>query len=726
MHKRMLRILFVEDSHGNFERLAAPVRDKFNMEYSRVGCGKMLQRTLRSREWDVVICCFARAEEQVINAIAKIRSINDNTPLIVVSGSVTEEEAFRIMAAGANAAVPERDLVWLNSIIEKEMQEADLRRDAIQTRTALLESETMHRTLFEQASDGIFICDAKGSLLTANKGICKLLGYTLAELMMIRLGDFLVENEQGNASIFSLISNHDLVGLTERMLRRKEGVLLHVEISAKMLSGTRLQAIVRDITKRKRAVESLKFNEERFRKIFEEGPSGIHLVSPSLKMIRVNRALCRMLGYDEEELIGRNFVDMLHPKDVDVSMKYIVDVLAEKIDSYSLERRYIGKKTNVIWANTSASLIRDSQGEPLYWMGIVENITEKKLAETALQGALSELNLLKNRLQAENVYLQEEIRLSNNFDEIIGKNKGVRKALRRVEQVAATDSTVLVLGETGTGKELIARAVHDLSQRKNRPLVKVNCAALPASLIESELFGYEKGAFTGASQQKIGRFELADKGTLFLDEIAELHAGLQAKLLRVLQDGEFERVGGTKTIKVDVRLITATNRDLKDEIRDGRFRADLYYRLNVFPVELPALRDRKDDIAALAKFFVLKYAKKMGKNIDTIGKRTLDSLVNYGWPGNIRELENIIERAVICSNRNRLVLDGIMHSSLDDVPGQDECRTLQEVEKDHIHKALKMTNWVIAGRSGAASLLGLHPNTLRSRMEKLGIKRSYN
>ena len=283
-----------------------------------------------------------------------------------------------------------------------------------------------------------------------------------------------------------------------------------------------------------------------------------------------------------------------------------------------------------------------------------------------MKNALLELQELKDRLELENKYLQQEIKLEHNFEEIISKSKRFRKVLNQLEQVAATDATVLILGESGTGKELIARAVHNVSKRKDRALVKVNCAALPATLIESELFGHEKGAFTGALGRKIGRFELADGGTLFLDEIGELPLELQPKLLRVLQEGEFERLGNPETKKVNVRIIAATNRDLIEEVNKGNFREDLFYRLNVFPLEIPPLRERKEDIPLLASHFLLKYSSAFGKKVDSIGQTSINHLSNYSWPGNVRELENVIERAVITTTGNKLNLEEIPSKKIDE------------------------------------------------------------
>jgi formate hydrogenlyase transcriptional activator len=345
-----------------------------------------------------------------------------------------------------------------------------------------------------------------------------------------------------------------------------------------------------------------------------------------------------------------------------------------------------------------------------------------EVANTELKTRLKEIESLKNQLQAENKYLQEEIRLNHNFDEIVSKSKGFHKVLQQIEQVASTDATVLIQGESGTGKELIARAIHNISQRSRKPLVKVNCATLPANLIESELFGHEKGAFTGALERKIGRFELADGGSIFLDEIGELPVELQAKLLRVLQEGEFERLGNPRTMRVNVRVIAATNRNLEQAIHKKELREDLYYRLNVFPVICPPLRDRKEDIPLLVKHFCQKHETKIGKKITQIPARVMDTLVAYDWPGNIRELENIIERALILS-RNGALEYGEWLPAERKMGKVGASRKLDEVEKEHILEVLKKTGWKVSGERGAARILGLNATTLEARMKKLGISR---
>jgi transcriptional regulator with GAF, ATPase, and Fis domain len=348
---------------------------------------------------------------------------------------------------------------------------------------------------------------------------------------------------------------------------------------------------------------------------------------------------------------------------------------------------------------------------------------EQALKQTAheLQAALAEVEQLKNRLQIENVYLQEEIKTEHNFEEIIGRSAALKKVLRGAEQVASSDATVLIRSETGTGKELVARAIHNLSQRKDTPLVKVNCGAIPANLVESELFGHEKGAFTGALQRRIGRFEMADGGTIFLDEVGELPSDTQVKLLRVLQDGEFERVGSSKPVKVDVRVIAATNRNLGAAIKEGAFRQDLFYRLNVFPLDIPPLRERKTDIPLLVNFFINKFGKKMGKDIKGVSKATLERMESYSWPGNVRELQNVIERAVVTASSSTIEIDDSILGA--DSTSHADLEALQQVERAHIIRVLKQTNWVVHGDAGAAAILRINPSTLRFRMQKLGIKR---
>ena len=448
----------------------------------------------------------------------------------------------------------------------------------------------------------------------------------------------------------------------------------------------------------------------------------------------VNEAARKMLGWELSELVTKPQHDIIHHTKPDGShyeAKYCPIYAAFK------DGKIHRVDTEVFWRKDGTGFpveyvstpIRDDKGNLMGAVVAFRDITERKEAERAiqksntdLQKALTEVEQLKTRLEQENIYLQQEIKLTHNFEEIISQSKKFRKVLTQVEQVAVTDSTVLILGESGTGKELIARAVHNISKRKERALVIVNCAALPSTLIESELFGHEKGAFTGAFARKIGRFELADGGSIFLDEIGEIPLELQSKLLRVLQEGEFERLGSTKTTKVNVRVIAASNRDLQMAVEKGEFREDLYYRLNVFPIKLLTLRERKEDIPLLAQHFLLKHGTRIGKQIGAITQKVMDALIKYSWPGNVRELENIIERAVIITRGNKLDLGDSIPKNIG-VLQKENITTLEENERSYILKALEFSNWKISGERGAAKLLGIKRTTLESRIKKLNIQR---
>jgi formate hydrogenlyase transcriptional activator len=359
-------------------------------------------------------------------------------------------------------------------------------------------------------------------------------------------------------------------------------------------------------------------------------------------------------------------------------------------------------------------------------VGFLQHVANQVAVAVENALAFQEIGALNDRLHRENVYLEEEARAENNFGDIVGESVALRRVLKGVETVAPTDSTVLIRGETGTGKELIARALHELSPRQGRTFVKLNCAAIPTGLLESELFGHEKGAFTGAISQKVGRFELAHQGTLFLDEVGDIPPELQPKLLRVLQEQEFERLGSTKTIKVDVRLVAATNRDLARMVADGTFRADLYYRLNVFPVVLPPLRERPEDIPRLVRHFTQRFARRMGRQIETVPSEVINALVRYPWPGNIRELQNVIERAVILSPGPSLQVPpgDLQPAATQAAAPAPEAVTLADAEREHILEALSETGGVLGGPEGAAARLGMKRSTLYKKMKKLGISRS--
>lgn len=433
----------------------------------------------------------------------------------------------------------------------------------------------------------------------------------------------------------------------------------------------------------------------------------------------VNEAACQHLEYTREELTSTTIYEL--------NSKWITkeefDGLFQRLrkeQHLSFEIQHHTKTGKDIPVEVSMNYIQYEGVE--FSCSFARDITQRKKADRHLRIALEEVERLRTQLEQEKSYLQEEIQLANNFEEIISQSEKFRPILAQVEQVAATDASVLIVGETGTGKELLARAIHNLSNRTNRSLVKVNCASLPAQLIESELFGHEKGAFTGALNQKIGKFELADGGTLFLDEIAEIPFRLQAKLLRVLQENEFERLGCTSTRKVDVRVIASSNRNLEEMVAQGSFRSDLYYRLNVFPLQVPPLRERKEDIELLLRFFVKKHGARVGKNVEKIPQRIVTALQAYDFPGNVRELENMVERGLILTKGKQLSLGNWMPQQKN-VKATQEILSLKEQEKKHILMALELTKWRVSGQHGAAKLLDIKPTTLEARMRKLGIKR---
>jgi PAS domain S-box-containing protein len=475
------------------------------------------------------------------------------------------------------------------------------------------------------------------------------------------------------------------------------------------------------------ANEALARSEERFRDLFDEAPIAYVHEGLDSRFIEANRTAMRILGLKPEEIAGMTGKSLVpDTPDAQRALSGWLDAMGRGTATtgtvLELRRKDDGKP---VWIQCWSRRAPDGS----YTRTMFIDLTDRVLMEQE-----------KARLEAQNTYLLEEIKETHNFEEIVGPSRSLAEVIEKVKLVASTDSSVLILGETGTGKELVARAVHSNSERRSRPLVKVNCAALPSGLIESELFGHEKGAFTGATDRRIGRFEIAHGGTIFLDEIGDMPPDVQVKLLRVLQEHEFERVGGSVPIKVDVRVISATNRDLVRSISQGAFRQDLYYRLNVFPIQLPPLRERREDIPPLVHYFVRRFSLKIGRKITRIQRETMERMISYNWPGNVRELENVIERAVILSRGSELevapdVLPEMAAAAHTQAaaprPAHEENRSvapspqsIDQVERNHILEVLMRTNWRIEGADGAAALLKLNPSTLRSRMKKLGVQRS--
>ncbi len=562
-------------------------------------------------------------------------------------------------------------------------------------------------------------------LKESNKAYAQVVGYKRKEDMLgMRFSEIIPPSiPENTAAVKQFIrSGYNLRDfVTLEFYKEKKFIILN-NVKGVIKDGQllRIWGTSRDITAQKAAEDQLRKTELRYRTVANftynwetwENPDGSYnYVSPSFE---------RITGYPAQQLVNRPKLlnEIILPDDLTPYQEH--SQAAHSLnETGEIQFRIRAKNGQTRWIEHICQSICGDQGEFIGVRASNRDITDKKQAEIEIRGAYEEIKQLKNQLEAESAYLQDEIKLEHNFGNIVGKSEALKYVLNRVEQVAPTDSPVLVMGETGTGKELMARALHKLSPHGRRALVKVNCAALPGELIESELFGREKGAFTGATTTQVGRFELAKGSTLFLDEIGELPLELQAKLLRVVESGEFERLGSSRTLHSDVRIIAATNRHLEEEVKKGRFREDLWYRLKVFPITVPPLRERKEDIPMLVKWFLDQLTRKMGKSVSEIPKRTMQMLQQYPWPGNIRELKHAIESALITARGTKLNFD--IPSIGDTAPS--DFKTFEEMELYYILSVLKARNWKIGGENSAASTLGMHVNTLRGRMKKLGIKR---
>jgi len=571
--------------------------------------------------------------------------------------------------------------------------------------SALRAREQHFRILVEQATDGIFVTDGQGRYLDVNTAGAQMLGYSREEILRLSIGDVVAKDEIDRISPEIMRFAAGSVIRSEWIMRRKDGSFFPAELCGKQLPDGRLQGILRDITERKQAEVEMRRSEERFRVALKDSPITVFNQDNEL---RYTWAYNPQL-YWQHDLIGKTDEEILGTKKASGLTNLKRKVL----------RTGLPVREEVVVPSNGKRFAFDASLEPLFDAeGKVVGITGACVDIAKLRELADRLQASTDRLEEEKVYLEKEIRTELGFADIIGESPALGEVLKKVRVVAPTDSTVLLLGETGTGKELIARSLHSLSSRQEKTFVKLNCAAVPSGLLESELFGHEKGAFTGAVTQKVGRIELADKGTLFLDEIGELPLELQPKLLRVLQDREFERLGSVRTLRVDVRIISATNRDLEQDVAAGDFREDLYYRLHVFPIHLPPLRERKEDIPILARHFMKKHAARMGKQVDIIPDETIRILKAWNWPGNIRELENMIERMIILSNGRTLVAPPA-ELNAEDRPTADD---LGEMEREHIIRVLRETNGVLSGASGAAVRLGLKRTTLQSMLKRFGIE----
>jgi formate hydrogenlyase transcriptional activator len=587
------------------------------------------------------------------------------------------------------------------------------------TEEALKASEEMFRTLVHGVKDcAIFMLDPEGRVSSWNAGAQRIKGYTTEEI----LGQY-----------FSIFYPQEDVktGKPERTLKiaaaegrfedegwrvRKDGSRFWADVLITAVRGENgellgFAKVTRDFTERREAEERLRASENRFRSLFEFSPDAIIVAGQNGEIAEVNGQVERFFGYQRGELIGQA-VEILVPE------RFRTAHTGQRM-SYTAhpQTRPMGVGLALYGRRKDGSefpvdiMLSPVHADSELTLAVIRDLSEKVRTERELE-----------RKEWEKQYLEEELNLEHSFEDIVGESDKLKRVLKQVETVAATGVTVLILGETGTGKDLIARAIHQLSPRKGRTFVKLNCAAIPTGLLESELFGHEKGAFTGAISQKIGRVELAHQGTLFLDEVGDLPPELQPKLLRALQEKEFERLGGTRTIPVDVRLIAATNRNLEKMVADREFRSDLYYRLRVFPVTVPPLRERREDIPLLVRYFVAQHARRMDKHIESIPSDVMKALAKWSWPGNVRELENFIERSVILTKGPALRVPFAELEISGPEPSGDDS-TLETREREHILKVLRESKGVIAGPHGAAARLGLKRTTLNSKLKKLGIGR---
>lgn len=585
------------------------------------------------------------------------------------------------------------------------------------------------RRIFESIPDAVVCTDQRRRIVMVNPATERIFGFQEEELLD-RGTDCLYNSRED----FLRQSSERLDGDPaqfhkpfETTMKRKDGTTFPAETVCTVVGDGEDDFIsylklIRDISERKELENNIRHLELTFRTVADFTYDWECWIQPDGNFRYVSPSCLRLTGHPVEDFMADAslFRKIIHPDDRPVWDKHHHESTANA-GLREVQFRIIRDDGVVRWIEHACQPVRGDHGELLGFRSSNRDITTRKDYEQELHQALVEIKNYQEQLEAESAYLRDEIRVRLNYDNIIGCSNAMQYVFFKIEQIRDSDATVLLLGETGTGKELIARAIHNSSPRKDRSLVKVNCATLSANLIESELFGHEKGAFTSADRKHIGRFEFADKGTMFLDEIGELPLELQAKLLRVLQEGEFERVGSSRTITVDVRVIAATNRNLEKDVQQGLFRKDLWYRLNVFPITAPPLRDRVEDIPQLVRYFMEIFGRRQRKNITNIPAGVMTRLVKYPWPGNVRELENVIERAVLNTARETLVLaDELQHPSENQ---ETTLPTLMEMERNYLIEVLEKTNWKVSGKNSAAEILGLQRSTLRAKIKKHKIRK---
>lgn len=608
---------------------------------------------------------------------------------------------------------------------------------------ALQESEERFRSMFETASIGMAITDFEGHLLQVNRSYEQMAGYTAEELRTLTFLDLTHPDDRpySRQVMEDLLTGRRESHHFEKRCLRKDGTLLWLHVTDSIIKDQSgkpryLVGMAVDITERKLVEEVLRKSHQDYATLVASIDGIVWEVDVQTFMFTfVSNKAERLLGYPIEQWLTEPtfWMDHIDPEDRELAVNLCVTATKEKRD-HDFEYRMIAADGRTVWLRDIVNVVAE-KGECVKLRGVMVDITERKQAEAKLKETLEEIRRLKAQLELENAYLLEEVVEAKAFGELVGQSAALKRIVSQIDIVAPTDATVMILGETGTGKELVAREIHNRSRRKDQAMIRVNCASVPKELYESEFFGHVKGAFTGAIKDRAGRFEAADGGTLFLDEIAEIPLELQSKLLRALQEKQYERVGDDTTKRVDVRIIAATNRDLKQEVDAGRFRRDLYYRLNVFPIQVASLRDRREDIPLLAAHFVDVSVRELGCACPRLTQAGIARLQGYDWPGNIRELRNVIERAVILARGGALDFDlpitasaavQSLSSSQEGEKAAPEILSEPELrrrDRENLLAALNRTDWKIYGPSGAAELLGMKPTTLLSRMKLMGLKR---
>jgi PAS domain S-box-containing protein len=732
-----LRILSLEDDPNDAELIEELFHTEgIACEVSRVDSEPAFSASLAQGEFDLILADYTLPTFDGLSALKLVMDVCPDVPFIFVTGTLGEEVAIDALKVGATDYVLKTRLSRLVPSALRAMREATERAERKRAEKALRRSEAYLAEAQRLSRTGSFGWNVLTAEHTWSDETYRIFGYDPAtiptdELILQRTHP---EDRESVRQVIHRASNGASAFNLEYRLLMDDGSIKHVHVVAHLQpvddpADLRFVGALTDITDARRAEKALRWSEGYLAEAQKLTHTGSWAWSALAQQgIYWSQEHYRLFGFDPEMGIPTDqaFFERIHPDDHDWVFGVLKKAMIHEPSDYELEFRILLPGGEVKHIRSTGHPVVDASGQFVEFIGTAMDVTAQHEARASLEAAFAEIKTLKDQLFKENIALRDEIVQTSMFEEIVGESPALEAVLARVTKVAPTDSTVLVTGETGTGKELIARAIHKLSPRAARAFVSVNCAAIPTSLISSELFGHEKGAFTGATQRRLGRFELAEGGTIFLDEVGELPPETQIALLRVLQERAFERIGGNKVIAADVRVIAATNRNLQHLIEDGAFRGDLYYRLNVFPIEMPPLRQRREDIPLLVEYFIDRYSSKAGKKIRGMEKSTLERLTSYAWPGNIRELQNVIERSIVLCESETFTVDASWLSVNGDDPDRAP-RTLLRIspseEKKAIEAALADAQGQVSGPSGAAAKLGIPASTLDSKIRAFKINK---